>query len=37
VSVGEALMRLRAHAYVIERRLAEVSSDVVGRRLRLDY
>jgi hypothetical protein len=36
VSVGEALVRLRAYAYVIERRLAEVSSDVVGRRLRLD-
>jgi hypothetical protein len=36
VSVGEALVRIRAHAYVTERPLAEVSADVVGRRLQLD-
>jgi hypothetical protein len=35
VGVGEALVRLRAHAYVTDRPLAEVSADVVGRRLQL--
>lgn len=34
VEVSEALVRLRAHAYVHERRLAEVAADVVARRLR---
>jgi len=36
VSVGDALVRLRAHAYVSERSLGEVSADVVGLRLQLD-
>ena len=35
VSVGEALLRLRAHAFVVERSLAAVAVDIVGRRLRL--
>jgi hypothetical protein len=34
VGVEEALVRLRAHAYAHERRLAEVARDVVERRLR---
>ena len=34
VSVGEALVRLRAHAFAAERPLAAVAADVVGRRLR---
>lgn len=34
VSVGEALVRLRAHAFAEERPLAAVAEDVVGRRLR---
>ncbi|GLZ32049.1 hypothetical protein Lesp02_42370 [Lentzea sp. NBRC 105346] len=34
VGVEEALVRLRAHAYARERRLAEVARDVVERRLR---
>ncbi|WP_069114675.1 ANTAR domain-containing protein [Jiangella alba] len=34
VEVSEALVRLRAYAYVHERRLAEVAADVVARRLR---
>ena len=34
VSVGEALVRLRAHSYGAERPLAAVATDVVGRRLR---
>jgi hypothetical protein len=33
VGVADALARLRAHAYASDRRLAEVASDVVGRRL----
>ncbi len=36
VSVGEALVRLRAHAYATERPLAKVAADVVARRLQLD-
>ena len=36
VGVGEALVRLRAHAYVTERPLSEIAADVVGRRLQLD-
>ena len=36
VSVGEALLRLRAYAFANDRLLAEVAEDVVGRRLRFD-
>lgn len=36
VSVAEALVRLRAHAYAGDRPLANVARDVVDRRLRLD-
>jgi len=36
VSVGQALIRLRAHAFGNDRALAEVTQDVVARRLRLD-
>jgi hypothetical protein len=36
VSVGEALVRLRAHAFSTDRPLADVARDVVGRRLRFD-
>ena len=36
VGVGEALVRLRAHAYGSGRELADVAADVVTRRLRLD-
>jgi ANTAR domain len=36
VSVGEALVRLRAHAYAEGRTLAAVGADVVARRLRMD-
>ena len=36
ISVGEALIRLRSHAYAEERPIGEVAGDVVGRRLRLD-
>ncbi|MEU4558876.1 GAF and ANTAR domain-containing protein [Actinoplanes sp. NPDC023936] len=36
VSIGEALARMRAHAYAQNRRLEEVARDVVERRLRLD-
>lgn len=35
VSVGEALVRLRAHSFGVERSLGAVAVDVVGRRLRL--
>jgi hypothetical protein len=34
VSVGQALIRLRAHAFAADRRLPEVAEDVVARRLR---
>jgi hypothetical protein len=34
VSLAEALVRLRAHAYVQDRPIAEVAADVVARRLR---
>ena len=34
VSLAEALVRLRAHAYAQERPIAEVAADVVTRRLR---
>jgi hypothetical protein len=36
ISVGEALLRLRAHAFGNERLLVEVAEDVVARRLRFD-
>jgi GAF domain-containing protein len=36
VSVGQALIRLRAHAFGNDRALTEVAHDVVGRRLRFD-
>ena len=36
VGVGEALVRLRAHAYAEGRPLADVARDVVARRLRLE-
>jgi hypothetical protein len=36
VSVGHALIRLRAFAFGNERRLAEVAHDVVARKLRFD-
>lgn len=36
VSMEEALLRLRAHAYASERPLGEVAADVVARRLRFD-
>lgn len=35
VTVTEAFARLRAYAYLEERRLADVASDIVARRLRL--
>jgi hypothetical protein len=34
VSLAEALVRLRAHAYARERPIAEIAADVVARRLR---
>jgi hypothetical protein len=37
VSMADALARLRAHAYVQDRRVAEVADDVVGHRLRFDH
>ncbi len=36
VTVTDALARLRAYAYAHDRRLADVATDVVARRLRLD-
>jgi hypothetical protein len=36
VSVGEALLRLRAYAFGNDRLLAEVAEEVVGRQLRFD-
>src|SRR6185503_14836826 len=36
IGVADALGRLRAHAYSHDRRLAEVSADVVARRLWFD-
>lgn len=36
VTVAEAFARLRAYAYTQDRRLADVASDIVARRLRLD-
>jgi hypothetical protein len=36
VTAAEAFARLRAYAYAEDRRLADVATDIVGRRLRLD-
>ena len=36
VSVGEALIRLRAHAFANDRQLAELAQDVIDRQLRFD-
>ena len=36
VSVGDALIRLRAHAFGNDRPLTDVARDVVARRLRFD-
>ncbi len=36
ISVGEALVRLRAHAFACDRLLKDVADDVVARRLRLE-
>jgi AmiR/NasT family two-component response regulator len=35
VNITEAFARLRAYAYAENRRLADVASDIVARRLRL--
>jgi hypothetical protein len=37
VCMADALARLRAYAYVQDRRVAEVADDVVARRLRFDH
>jgi len=34
ITVDDAFLLLRAHAYVVERGLEDVARDVVGRRLR---
>lgn len=36
VSVGQALIRLRAHSFGNDRKLADVAADVVSRKLRFD-
>jgi len=36
VDVAEALLRLRARAYALDRPMADVAADVVARRLRFD-
>jgi hypothetical protein len=36
VGVDEALLRLRAHAFITDRLVADVARDVVTRRLRFD-
>jgi hypothetical protein len=36
VSIGEALVRIRAYAFAENRRLDDVAHDIVQRRLRLD-
>jgi hypothetical protein len=36
VSVSEALIRMRAHAFGSNRQLAEIADDVVARRLRFE-
>jgi len=37
VSVGDALLRLRGHAFAHSRSMSEVATDVVARRLRFDH
>lgn len=37
VSLAEALLRLRAHAYAAKPSMADIAADVVGRRLRFDH
>ena len=37
VSVGDALLRLRGHAFAHGRSMSEVAADVVARRLRFDH
>jgi hypothetical protein len=36
VSIGEALVRLRAHAFASDRPLTELAEEVVARRLRFE-
>jgi AmiR/NasT family two-component response regulator len=36
VSLAEALSRIRAHAYAHDRRLSDVATDIVARRLRFE-
>ena len=36
VSIGEAMVRMRAYAYAQDRRLSDVARDIVARRLRFD-
>ena len=36
IGVDDALLRLRAHAFALDRRLADVAADIVARRLRLE-
>jgi len=36
VTIGEALVRMRAYAYAENRRLEDIARDVVNRQLRLD-
>jgi hypothetical protein len=36
VSLGDAMARIRAYAYTEDRRLSEVASDIVARRLHFD-
>jgi hypothetical protein len=36
ITVDEALLRLRAFAFAVDRRIADVAGDVVNRRLHLE-
>ncbi|WDZ86589.1 ANTAR domain-containing protein [Micromonospora cathayae] len=36
IPLGQAMARIRAHAYAENRRLSDVARDIVARRLRLD-
>ena len=36
ITVDEALLRMRAFAFAVDRSLADVAGDIVGRRLRLE-
>jgi GAF domain-containing protein len=36
ISVGDALVRLRAHAFTTDRPLGDVAGDVIARRMRFD-